>query len=140
MEGAQIRLAHQPPDAVLAAGLSRLTQIEEDAGGAVDAVTRDERRPNQTKQPGILCSGHGIISNLLHQHEHARKPANRGGAVAGNLSQDRRDPTGHLAAPVALDEEPEVIDDLQLWPALAALLALRVHHGVVQRNDANCVG
>src|SRR5439155_26516345 len=78
-----------------------------------------------------------VILILLHEHDHARKAANRGGAVAGNLSQDRRDPTRHLAAPVALDEEPEIIDDLQLWPALAALQALRVQHGVVQRNDAN---
>jgi hypothetical protein len=32
MQSAKIGFAHQPRDAVLAAGLSRLTQIEEDAG------------------------------------------------------------------------------------------------------------
>ena len=54
MQRAQIGLAHQPRDAMLAAGLSGFTQIEEDARSAVDAVTRDERRANQAKQPGIL--------------------------------------------------------------------------------------
>jgi hypothetical protein len=61
-----------------------------------------------------------------------------GGAVADNLSQDRRHPTGDLTAPAdAFDEELDKIDDLQLWPALAALLAPRVHRWVVQRNDSN---
>ena len=33
---------------------SRLPQIEEDARGTVDAVARDEGRPNQTKQSSVL--------------------------------------------------------------------------------------
>jgi hypothetical protein len=49
-------LAAQPRDAVLAARLSGFTQIEEDAGRAVDAVARNERRPNQAKQPRVLLS------------------------------------------------------------------------------------
>jgi hypothetical protein len=39
---------------MLAAGLAGFTQIEEDARGTADAVARDEGRPNQTKQPGVL--------------------------------------------------------------------------------------
>lgn len=74
----------------------------------------------------------------LHEHERARERANRGTAVAGDLAQDRHNSADHLAVAVdTLDEEAEVIDDLQLWLALAALLALCVHRGVVQRKDAN---
>ncbi len=54
MQRAQIVFAHQPRDAMLAAGLSRFTQIEEDARRAIDAVTRDERRANQSKQSGVF--------------------------------------------------------------------------------------
>ena len=50
------RYQHQAGDAMLATGLSRLTQVQKDAGRAVDALTRDERRPNQAKQPGILLA------------------------------------------------------------------------------------
>jgi len=46
--------AHQPSDAVLATGLSGLPKVQEDARGAVDAVTRGERGTDQAKQPGIL--------------------------------------------------------------------------------------
>src|SRR5437870_224874 len=46
--------AHQSRDAMLAARLSGFAQVEEDARGAVDAVTCDERCPNQAKEPGVL--------------------------------------------------------------------------------------
>jgi hypothetical protein len=46
-------LAHQARDAMLAAGLAGLPQIEEDARGAVDAMTPDERGTNQPQQAGI---------------------------------------------------------------------------------------
>ncbi len=54
VQGAQVIHAHQPGDAVLATGLSGLPQVQEDARGAVDALTRGERRTDQAKQPGIL--------------------------------------------------------------------------------------
>ena len=47
-------LAHEACDAMLTASLSRLTQVEEDAGSAKDAVTRDEGRADQAQQTGIL--------------------------------------------------------------------------------------
>ena len=47
-------LAHKACDAMLTAGLSRLTQVEEDAGSAIDAVTCDEGRTDQAQQTGIL--------------------------------------------------------------------------------------
>jgi len=56
MQCAKIGLTHQPRDAMLAAGLSRFTQIQEDPRGAIDAMARDERRSDQTKQPGVLLS------------------------------------------------------------------------------------
>ena len=54
MQRAKIGFAHQPGDPMLAAGLARFTKIKEDAGSAVDAVTGDERRPDQAKEPGVL--------------------------------------------------------------------------------------
>ena len=54
VQRAQIGLAHQASDAMPAAGLSGFTQIEEHARGAVDAMTRNERRANQSKQPGVF--------------------------------------------------------------------------------------
>src|SRR5205809_3784023 len=50
MQRAQVVLAHQASDAMLTTGFSRLSQIEEDAGSAIDAVTRDKRRANESKQ------------------------------------------------------------------------------------------
>lgn len=49
VQGTQIGVAHQPRNAVLAASLASLTQVEEDARGTIDAVARDERRPNQAQ-------------------------------------------------------------------------------------------
>ena len=56
VERAQLVLAHEPRDAVLAAGLSRLTQVQEHTRGTVDALTRDERRPDQPEQPGVFLA------------------------------------------------------------------------------------
>jgi hypothetical protein len=39
---------------MLAAGLAGFTQIEKDARSAIDAMTRDERRSNESKQPGVF--------------------------------------------------------------------------------------
>jgi hypothetical protein len=50
---------------MLAAGFSCFKQIEENAQGAVDAVTSDGRRTNQTKQPGNLLSA--VRDGLLKQ-------------------------------------------------------------------------
>src|SRR5688572_6208440 len=48
---------------MLTAGLSRLTQVEEeDAGSAIDAVTRDEGRADQAEQTGILL---GVVRDRL---------------------------------------------------------------------------
>jgi hypothetical protein len=58
VQRAQVRLTHQSGDAMLAAGLAGLTQIEEDPRGTIDAVARNERRPNQPKQSGVLL---GVI-------------------------------------------------------------------------------
>src|SRR6516165_3845945 len=54
MERAQIGFAHQPCDTMLTASLSRLTQIEEHSRSAVDAMTGDERRANQSNQSGVF--------------------------------------------------------------------------------------
>ena len=54
MKRPQIVLAHQPRDTMLAASLSCLTQVQEHARGAVDALTRDERRTDQAEQPRVL--------------------------------------------------------------------------------------
>ena len=47
-------LAHESGDPMLAARFSCLTQIKEDAWGAVDAVAGDEGRSDQAKQSGVL--------------------------------------------------------------------------------------
>src|SRR5947199_6912437 len=47
---------------MLAAGLSRFTQIEEDPRGAIDAMTRDEGRADQAQQPGVLL---GVVRDRL---------------------------------------------------------------------------
>lgn len=54
VQGTQVIHAHQSCDAVLATGLPSLPQVQTDATGALDALTRRERRTDQTKQPGIL--------------------------------------------------------------------------------------
>jgi hypothetical protein len=54
VQGAQLIDAHQPCDAVLAAGLSGLSQVEKDTRRAVNALTRGKRRTDQAEQPGIL--------------------------------------------------------------------------------------
>jgi hypothetical protein len=51
---AQIVLPHQPSDAMLAAGLACLTQVQEDPRRAVDPLPRSEGRANQPQQPRIL--------------------------------------------------------------------------------------
>src|SRR5437016_6820368 len=62
MQRAQTSLTHQARNAMLAAGLSRFTQIEEDTRGAIDAMTRDEGRADQAQQPGILL---GVVRDRL---------------------------------------------------------------------------
>jgi hypothetical protein len=52
------------PSAVLATGLSRFTQIEEDARGTENAVARDERRSNQSQESSILLD---VVGNRLLQ-------------------------------------------------------------------------
>ena len=54
VQGAQVVLAHQPLDAMLAAGFSRFAQIEKDARRALDPVARSKRRPDQPQQPHVL--------------------------------------------------------------------------------------
>ena len=54
MQRAQIVLAHQPSDTMLTAGFSGLSQIEEDAGSAINAMARDERCANQSKESGVF--------------------------------------------------------------------------------------
>jgi hypothetical protein len=67
MKGTQAVLAHEARDAMLAARLSGLTQVQEDAGRAVDPLTRDEGRPDQTQQPGILLGTirEGLLEPLV---------------------------------------------------------------------------
>ena len=54
-----------PCDAVLATRLSGLTQVQKDAGRTVDALTRDERRPDQAKQPRRRAF-HGVDHSSSH--------------------------------------------------------------------------
>jgi hypothetical protein len=56
-------------------------------------------------------------------------------AAARQAAGDGRNPANHLAAAVdLLDEEPEVIDDFQLWLAPAGVLAFCVSDRVVKRR------
>lgn len=50
----EVVFAHETGDAVFAARLSSLTQIQEHPQGAIDAVARDERRAVQAEYPGIF--------------------------------------------------------------------------------------
>ena len=59
VQRAQVVFPHEPSDAVFAAGLSRLPQVEEDTRRAVDPLARGERRTNQAKESGILVSAMG---------------------------------------------------------------------------------
>jgi hypothetical protein len=52
MQGAQVIHAHQPGDAMLAAGLARLPKVQKDAG----ALTRGERRADQRKESRVLLT------------------------------------------------------------------------------------
>lgn len=56
MQRAELRCAHQSCDAMLAAGLSRFAEIQEDARRPTDAVTRNEERSNKTQEPGVLLA------------------------------------------------------------------------------------
>lgn len=64
MQSTQPVLPHQSLDAVLAACLPEFAQVLVDAWGAVDAVTRNERGANQTKQSCIFL---GSIGNWPFQ-------------------------------------------------------------------------
>ena len=64
MQRAHIVLAHQASDTMLTAGFSRLSQIEEDAGSAINAMARDERCANQSKQSGVFLI---VVRNRLLQ-------------------------------------------------------------------------
>jgi hypothetical protein len=57
-----VRRAHEPGDAMLAARLAGFPQVKEDTGRTVDAVTRRERRPNQTKQAGVFSGAAASIA------------------------------------------------------------------------------
>jgi hypothetical protein len=59
MKRPQMVLAHEPSDEVLTARLSRLTQVEENAGSAIDAVTGDEGGADETEQTGKRMSFEG---------------------------------------------------------------------------------
>lgn len=54
VQRSQPMLAHQPRNAMLAAGLAGLAQIEEHTRRPVDALAGDERRANQAQQAGVL--------------------------------------------------------------------------------------
>jgi len=57
MEGLDLVDSHDPRDTVLAAGLTRFTQIEEDARRTVDAMARRVGFADQGEQPLIfLCA------------------------------------------------------------------------------------
>lgn len=56
VQGTQPVLPHEAGHPVLAAGLARLSEIQEHAWCAVDALARDERRSDQPQQPGVLVS------------------------------------------------------------------------------------
>jgi len=54
MQRTEIGLAHQPLYAMLAAGLARFTEIEEDPRGPVDAMARHKRGANEAQQPRVF--------------------------------------------------------------------------------------
>ena len=78
MQRAKIGLAHQPRDAMLAAGLARFTQIEEHARSAVDAMARDERCANQAKQSGILLGAVRDRAAAASRSSRSGRPRGRG--------------------------------------------------------------
>jgi len=54
MKCAQVVHAHKARDTMLAAGLARLTQVQEDARRAIDTLARNEGGADQAKEPGVL--------------------------------------------------------------------------------------
>jgi HPt (histidine-containing phosphotransfer) domain-containing protein len=65
---------------MLAAGLAGLTQIQEDARRAIDALARNERSTDQAKESGVLLPS---LRNWLPEPvvvstwSHVEKPAHR---------------------------------------------------------------
>src|SRR5678815_3174066 len=91
MQCAKTGLTHQPRDAMLATSLSRFTQIEEDSWGAVDAMARHERRPDQTKQPGVLLSpvrDRFLQPVVIAARSHFEDPTQRLHAVSVSIGLD----------------------------------------------------
>src|SRR5262249_6281575 len=54
VQRSQVVLAHETRHAMLAAGLSRLPEVQKDPWRTVDAMAGDERRPNEPQQAGIF--------------------------------------------------------------------------------------
>ena len=66
VQRARIGLAHQSRNAMLATRLPSFTENGGRARGHVNAMARDERRPNQAKQPGVFLgpsSGESVASS-----------------------------------------------------------------------------
>jgi hypothetical protein len=66
MPCAQVVFAYQASDTMFAAGFSRLSQIKEHAGSAINTMTRDERCANQSKESGVFLI---VVRNRLLEPE-----------------------------------------------------------------------
>jgi len=76
---------------MLTAGLAGFPQIEEHAHGAIDAVTRNKRRANQSDEPGVLLR---VVRDRVLQpvvipaRSHFEDPTHHLHAVAISMSLD----------------------------------------------------
>ena len=77
MQRTKIGVTHQPRHAMLTAGFSRFTEIDENTRRAINAVTRHERRANQAEEPGILLPAirHRVLKPfVIAAGSHAEDP------------------------------------------------------------------
>lgn len=67
VKSAQSILSHEPFDSVLAAGFPSLSQVQEHAWRAVDAVAGNKRCPNQAEQPCVLLGSitYGVLKPFV---------------------------------------------------------------------------
>jgi hypothetical protein len=84
--------AHQPHDAVLAAGLAGLPEVEEYPGRSVDTVGCRKRRADQAQEPNVLK---GSLTDRLLQpgvvtaRSHLEHPVHRSNAEALAVGLDK---------------------------------------------------
>ena len=111
MQSAQVVHAHQPRDAMFAAGFSGFAQVQEDPRGAVDPLARGERGADEAEQPRVLLGSlrdrlrkplvvpaRGDVECAAH-HLHALPIAMGLDAVVRQANAPRTQSRGHRRLP-----------------------------------------